>query len=345
MTLVHAIVGCGRIAPNHADGFGAVPGAEVRWACDRDATVAESFATKFGIPRTSTDLDEVLADPELTSITVSVDHAQHAAVAEKALRAGKHVLVEKPFTTRVADARALVALAKESGLVLSVISQHRYDAIVEAVSGWIADGLLGRLTAASVVQESFRDRVYYSDYWHGTRDGEGGSALINQGYHALDVMRVFCGGSLEVTSAASDALELRDAMQNEDTLAALLRGPNGLIGTYTVTVTGTVEWRTRIGLTGTEGSVVLDIDQPGELHFASGGAELLERADALRASLKVTPTPGTDYYGSSHRRQIAEFCAAVEKGTPVRASAEEGLAMIELIDAIYSAAGQDRGNG
>jgi predicted dehydrogenase len=321
-----------------------VADAEVRWACDRDATVAESFATKFDIPKTSTDLDEVLADPELTSITVSVDHAQHAAVAERALRAGKHVLVEKPFTTRVADARALVDLAKESGLVLSVISQHRYDAIVEAVSDWIAEGLLGRLTAASVVQESFRDRVYYSDYWHGTREGEGGSALINQGYHALDVMRLFCG-DLTVTSAVSDALELRDAMENEDTLAAILRGPNGLIGTYTVTVTGTVEWRTRIGLTGTEGSVVLDIDQPGELHFASGGADLLERADALRASLKVTPTPGTDYYGSSHRRQIAEFCAAIREGTPMRGSADEGLAAIELIDAIYAAAGQDRGNG
>jgi predicted dehydrogenase len=338
--VVHAIVGCGRIAPNHADGFGAVPDADVRWACDRDSTVAETFARKFGIPRVSTDLDEVLADPELTSVTVSVDHAQHAAVAAAALRAGKHVLVEKPFTTAVADARSLVDQAKQAGLVLSVISQHRYDAVVEAISEWVNTGLLGRITIASVVQESARTPAYYSDYWHGTRDGEGGSALINQGYHALDVLRLLCGGELTVTGAVADAIEFADKIQNEDTLATLLCGPDGLIATYSVTVTGTVEWRTRIALTGTEGSVEFDIDEPAQLHFCTGGADLLERADTLRKTLNSAPAPGTSYYGSSHRRQIAEFCAALEDRRPIAADAAEGLATIELIDAIYKAAGQ-----
>ena len=342
--VVHAIVGCGRIAPNHTDGFGAVSDVEVRWACDRDASVAENFASKFEVPKFTTDLDEVLADPELTSVTVSVDHAQHAAVAERALRAGKHVLVEKPFTTSVADARALVKLAADSGLVLSVISQHRYDAVVEAVSEWISAGLLGTLTHATVVQESFRDRVYYSDYWHGTRDGEGGSALINQGYHSLDVLRLFCG-DLAVASAVSDAVALSDAIENEDTLAALFRGPGGLIASYAITVTGTVEWRTRIGVTGTEGSVVIDIDQPGLLHFCAGGAELLARAETLRGELTVEPPPGTSYYGIGHRKQIAEFCAAIRTGSPIRSSAAEGLATIELIDGIYTASGQRPGNG
>ncbi|HEX3814140.1 MAG TPA: Gfo/Idh/MocA family oxidoreductase [Mycobacteriales bacterium] len=342
--LVHAIIGCGRIAPNHADGFGVLPDVELRWACDRDETVAKAFAAKYDIPRFSADLDEVLADPELASVTVSVDHAQHAAVAERALRAGKHVLVEKPFTTKVSDARAVVALAQESGLVLSVISQHRYDAVVEAVRSWIAEGLLGTLTQASVVQESYRTRAYYSDYWHGTRAGEGGSALINQGYHSFDVLRLLCG-DLTVTGAASGALALADAMENEDTIGALLRGPNGLIATYAITVTGTVEWRTRIGVTGTEGSVVIDIDQPGLLHFCSGSPELVERADALRGQLTVEPPPGTSYYGIGHRKQIAEFCAAITDGTPIRSSAAEGLATIELIDAVYTAAGQDRGEG
>jgi UDP-N-acetyl-2-amino-2-deoxyglucuronate dehydrogenase len=212
--------------------------------------------------------------------------------------------------------------------------------VVEAISEWVNAGLLGRITAASAVQESARTSAYYSDYWHGTRDGEGGSALINQGYHALDVLRLTCGNELTVTSAVADAIEFDGKIQNEDTLAAILRGPNGLLATYSVTVTGTVEWRTRIALTGTAGSVEFDIDEPAQLHFCSGGAELLERADALRNSLKSAPAPGTSYYGSSHRRQIAEFCGAVSNGTSVRASAAEGLATIELIDGIYKAAGQ-----
>lgn len=343
-TLVHAIVGCGRIAPNHLDGFRAVPGVEVRWAVDRDPVVARRFAAEHGLARVATDLDEALADPDLTSVSVAVDHGQHAALAQRALRAGRHVLVEKPFATRALDAQATVALAGERGRVLSVVSQHRYDPVVEAVTEWVADGLLGRVTQAHAVLECFRGREYYSDYWHGSRDGEGGSALINQGYHPLDVLRSLCGGTLRVLGATSGALVLGDVMDNEDTLAALLRAPDGLAVTFNVTVTSSVEWRSRIGITGTRGSVVFDVDHPGALHDCAGPDELLRRAEALRALGQGAPAPGTAYYGSSHRRQIAEFVAAVRTGAPIRASAEEGLATLELIEAIYAAADRPVGS-
>ncbi len=337
-TQVHAIVGCGRIAPNHVDGFRAVPDVEVRWALDRDSAVAERFAAEYGVPRHGTDLDDALADPELTSVSVTVDHAQHTVLADRALRAGRHVLVEKPFATRVDDARATMELARSSGRVLSVVSQHRYDPVVEAVADWVSSGVLGRLTQAYAVLECFRGPDYYSDYWHGTRDGEGGSALINQGYHPLDVLRVLCGGRLQVAGATAGALVLGEAMDNEDTLAAVLRAPDGLAVTYNVTVTSSVEWYSRIGLTGTRGSVVFDLDHPGSLHHCAGSAELMRRGDELRSLTRVEPAPGTSYYGSSHRRQIAEFVAAVRTGAPVRASAEDGLATLELIDAMYTAA-------
>ncbi|MGA8115559.1 MAG: Gfo/Idh/MocA family oxidoreductase [Actinocatenispora sp.] len=338
-TQVHAVVGCGRIAPNHVDAFRALPDVEVRWAVDRDPEVAERFAAEYDVPRHGTDLDEALADPELTSVSVTVDHAQHTAIADRALRAGRHVLVEKPFATRVDDAQATVALARERDRVLSVVSQHRYDPVVEAVADWVSAGLLGRITQAHAVLECFRGPEYYADYWHGTRDGEGGSALINQGYHPLDVLRVLCGGRLQVVGATAGTLVLGDAMDNEDTLAAVLRAPDGLAATYSVTVTSSVEWRSRIGLTGTEGSVVFDLDHPGELHHCAGSAKLLGRADELRNLVRVEPAPGTSYYGSSHRRQVAEFVAAVRTGAPVRADADEGLATLELIDALYTAAG------
>ena len=333
---VHAIVGCGRIGPNHVDGFRAVPGVELRWAIDRDPAVAKGFAHTFGIPRYGTELAEALDDPELTSVSVTVDHAQHTALADRALRAGRHVLLEKPFATRVADARATVALAAERGRVLSVVSQHRYDPVVEAVAGWVAEGLLGRLTQGYVVQECHRTREYYSDYWHGSRAGEGGSALINQGYHALDVLRSLCG-PLRVAGAVATAPVYGGVIENEDTLAAVFAGPGGLVASYTVTVTSTVEWRTRIGLTGTAGSVVFDIDHPGTLHSADGNPELVARAADLNAARVAEDAPGAGYYGSSHRRQIAEFCAAIAGGGPIRATAADGLATLELIEAVYTA--------
>lgn len=341
--LVHAIVGCGRIAPNHAHGFRARPGVELRWACDPDRPAADRLAAGFDIPRTATDLDQVLADPEVTSVSIAVDHGRHAELAARALAAGRHVLLEKPFATRAGDARALTATAERAGLVLSVVSQHRYDPVVSAVTEWVAEGLLGRLTQAFAVQQCRRTREYYAD-WHGTRSGEGGSALINQGYHALDVLRALCGGTLEVVGATGGALVLGDAIENEDTLAAVLRGPDGLAATYSVTVTSTLEWWTRLGLTGTAGSVVFDLDHPGTLHLCAGGPELLARAAALRAdtdndAADAGQAPGIGYYGASHRRQIAEFCAAVRSGAPVLADAAEGLATLDLIEAMYRRAG------
>lgn len=340
--LVHALIGCGRIAPNHLRAFRAVADVEVRWACDRDPLRAETFGQESGIPRWTTEVDKVLEDPEVTCVSVNVDHGQHARMTQRALAAGKHVLVEKPFATSHQDAVSLAAMADRCGLLLSVVSQHRYDPVVEAVEGWIAAGLLGTATQASAVLECHRNREYYSDYWHGTRAGEGGSALINQGYHVLDVLRALCG-DLQVKGAVAGAAVLGDVIENEDTLAAVLTGPTGLAVTYSVTVTSTVEWRSRIGITGTAGSVELDIDHPGRLHFCAGVPELLERADTLRASLRDDPATGVNYYGDSHRHQIAEFCAAIRGGGPVRASAAEGLATLRLIEDLYAAAGRRPG--
>ncbi|MFD8378388.1 Gfo/Idh/MocA family protein [Streptomyces sp. NPDC059679] len=336
--LAHAIVGCGRVAPNHVDGLSALPDAEIRWACDRNLTRAQSLAREHGVPRTTSDPRIVLEDPAVDSVSIAVDHAQHAALATAALEAGKHVLVEKPLALDPRDGTALHALAKRTGRVLSVVSQHRYDPVVTAVRDWIAAGLLGHLVSGTVSLQCGRDADYYAQsYWRGTWAGEGGSALVNQGYHALDVTRWLCGG-LTVAGAAAGRTAPRGGMETEDTLAAVLRAPGGALLTYHVTVASGITWRTRIELIGTEGSVLFDLDHPGTLHLAEGG-------DALRAAARAVidreaePAPvGIGYYGISHRRQIADFAAAIRDGHVMAASGEEGLYTLRLLDELYRSA-------
>ncbi|AGL15004.1 oxidoreductase domain protein [Actinoplanes sp. N902-109] len=325
------------MSPNHLDGFQAVPGVRVTWACDRDPAAARTLAAAGRDTRATTDLAVVLADPDVHSVSVAVDHAQHAAIAAQALRAGKHVLVEKPLAISVEDGEHLVKLAADTGRVLSVVSQHRYDALVRAVRSWLTDGLLGALVSGTVSLQCGRTESYYRDsYWRGTWAGEGGSALVNQGYHALDVVKWLCGG-LDVVGAATGATALRSAMETEDTLAAVLRSPGGALVSYSVTVASVVAWRTRITLVGTAGSVVFDLDHPGTLHLVEGGTELLARAATERQRATAEEPSGIDYYGISHRTQIADFCAAVREGTPMVADGAAGLDTLRLLSAMYQA--------
>lgn len=339
--LVHAVIGCGRVAPNHVDGFSALPGVEVRWACDRDREAAESLAGAHGLPRVTTDVAEVLADPDVDSVSIATGHATHHGLVSAALAAGKHVLVEKPLALSVEDGAALTSLAERTGRVLSVVSQHRYDRVVTAVQDWIGAGLLGDLVSGVVSLQCGRDDAYYAGSdWRGTYRGEGGSALVNQGYHALDVTRWLAGG-FEVLGAATGHTAPRGGMETEDTLAALLRTPRGALVTYQVTVASSITWRTRVELIGTGGSVLFDLDHPGTLHVAEGNDELRAAAAEFTSAEVEQAPPGIGYYGISHRSQIADFAAAVRDGRPMIADDRAGLETLVLLQDIYRTAGSE----
>lgn len=342
MSAGHAVIGCGRVAPNHADGVRAANGT-LLWACDNDPLAAKSFAADHDIPRWSADAAEVLAEPQVTTVSIAVDHAQHARLAEAALRAGKHVLVEKPLALSVAQATDLAELADRTGLVLSVVSQHRYDPLVVAVRRWQDDGLFGELVSARVALEANREPAYYADsYWRGTLAGEGGSALINQGYHCLDVTRMLVG-DLRVRAAVTSSAVLGTVIETEDTLSALLLAGSAPVS-FDVTVAAATLWRTRIDLVGTAGAVTFDLDHPGTLHRATGRA-LEKAAAALPGTDTAQPVAGKSYYGMSHRRQIADFLAAAEGGSPMRTGPQDGVAMVSLLRALYASAngGAERG--
>lgn len=330
----HAIIGCGRVAPNHADGFTRLAGYPIRWACDRELASAKELAGQFGIPGVTEDHHVVLADPDVTSVSVAVDHLGHDELCAAALRAGKHVLVEKPIALSQRRGAELVELARSRNLVLSVVSQHRHDPVARAVRDWVREGLLGDLNYVAATVQAARDPDYYTtSYWRGTLAGEGGSALINQGYHAADML-VWLFGDVSSVAGGTDNVGKRGVIETEDTAAATVRFREGGLGVLAVTTGGTEFWRTRIEIVCTRGSVVFDLDHPNRLHSCTGSEQLLARAEALRESAVDEAAPGTDYYGVSHRRQIAEFAAAVRGGDGETES--DALRTLELIQSVYN---------
>ena len=142
------LIGYGSIAREHSRAIlaigGTPEGRDLRLAgvMGRQAAPTEAFAREFGMARAVTDLDELLADPEIGAVVVCSPTDLHAAQTERALRAGKHVLCEIPLATSLADTDRLARLAEEAGRRLMVCHTQRYqEALIEARC-MIADGRL-----------------------------------------------------------------------------------------------------------------------------------------------------------------------------------------------------------
>jgi predicted dehydrogenase len=131
------------------------------------------------------------------------------------------------------------------------------------------------------------------------------------------------------------SLVLADVIETEDTLGALFKSSSGAVATLTATAGSHTFWRSRFDIAGTGGSLSFDMDHPDTLHFAEGSAIEVAVADFRRTDVREDPPPGKDYYGVSHRRQIAEFCRAVTGDARLSVDGCIGLNTLLVIARVY----------
>lgn len=334
----HAIIGCGRVAPNHATAVADSGVGRVVWACDRDPVALEAFAARYSIPRLSLDHSTVLNDPAVDSVSIAVDHAQHAPLARAALQAGKHVLVEKPTALSVAEGRELIELAARRRLLFATVAQHRFDPLFQEVKRLVTGGKLGPLVSLWATLVCGREPGYYRDsYWRGTWAGEGGSLFVNQAYHCIDLL-IALGGQPAVISCKTEILKLGDVLETEDAAVATLVFPNGALGLLACVSATTEFWRSRFDIIGAEGSITFDIDHPAKLHHCVLPKGVDTSALETAAALIEPRPPGLEYYGVSHNRQLADFLGAVREARPHALAPEAGLDTLKVISELYAAA-------
>ena len=183
--IVHALVGCGRVAPSHVEAFSRIPEVRLKYACDSEPGLAAMFAAKHGIEHAAVSFEHVMADPEVHSISIATPHFLHAPMALAALKSGKHALIEKPFAMTPNDGKTIIATAAERPqIVVLPVSQHRFDPVVRTVAQLVLKGMLGTVLLVRAHLECFRAVEYYTESkWRGKWQTEGGSVLINQAYH------------------------------------------------------------------------------------------------------------------------------------------------------------------
>jgi predicted dehydrogenase len=208
-----AVAGLGYWGPNLARNFDGLPGVRLRWCCDPRAATHERFANSFREARFTTELDEVLADPDVDAVALATPVPTHAALAARVLGAGKHCFVEKPLAQSSLDAERAVAAARGAGRVLMVGHLLEYHPGVRQLKAIIDAGELGDI------------HYVYSNRLNLGQLRADENALWSLGAHDASVV-LHLAGEEPCELAARGECYMRPGV--EDVVFAYLRFPSGL---------------------------------------------------------------------------------------------------------------------
>jgi predicted dehydrogenase len=180
------IVGLGWPGERHAEAISASPLGTVYAACDVNVERLKTFADLFGLKRVFTRFDEMLLDPDLAAVVISLPNSLHYPFSLKALRAGKHVLCEKPPTMNAQQMRMLHEEARNGGLIYYFGRQMRFSPAMQTAKRVIAERRLGEIYFAETMWVRSRGTPTGIDGWFTDRSKAGGGAVIDLGVHAID---------------------------------------------------------------------------------------------------------------------------------------------------------------
>lgn len=230
-----AIVGAGAIGKVFANALAELPDiAELRLVVSRSASSARSLADIHDCAWSENVAgylhEDVAADVD--AVIVATPSGRHEEVALPAIEAGRHVLIEKPLEVSLEAADRIIAAERWAGVVVGVVSQHRFDRATERVLAAVRNGGLGRLTSAIASCAWWRGQAYYdSGAWRGTWELDGGGAAMNQAIHIIDLLLAVMGAPAEVF--AWTGLLAHERIEVEDTAIAAVRFASGALGPST----------------------------------------------------------------------------------------------------------------
>ncbi len=328
------IIGCGRIAPRHAQSIQQVADAHLVAAADIKPSRAEHFAHEYGCAA-HTDYRALLDRADVDIVSVCVPSGLHAQVAIDAMHAGKHVLVEKPIAITLADADRMIATAQATQRTLGVVLQNRYNHPLQALRQAIDAGKLGPLHLGSACVRWYRPQSYYEDGWHGTWAMDGG-ALMNQSIHHIDALQWLMG---PVQSVYAYTATRAHQMEAEDVGVAVVRFANGALATIEgSTVTWPQNLEGSVAVFGAHGSVKIGGTALNRIELWKVAGELEQEAELL-TSQRVDPP---SVYGYSHREVLRDFVQAVRQGREPDTPGAEARKSLALVLAIYESAQSGR---
>lgn len=322
-----AVLGCSRVAERRfAPVFAKASDAALIAFCSREVSKARSYARRHGAKRAYGSLDELLSDEDVHVVYVATPNALHAPQAICCLRAGKHVLVDKPMATCVRDAEEMIKAARETDRILGVLQQQRFHPGNMHLIRLRDDGRLGKLNVLRV-----QIAMWYppSQSWRSTPALSGGGVLMDLAPHALDLM-LEVGG--EVKRVDAQIRNLQFPSEVEDFCVARLDLANGGMGLLELSYCSHA-YGGRVEAHGSQAT------------FAVEGS--MQSAGAYYTWFRQGPHPEpVQQYVSTtdcYQAAVEDFTDAVQHGGKPAIGMSDGLRVLRLIEAMYTSARQNRG--
>jgi len=221
------VIGLGIMGQEHARVIASNPLLDLVAVTDVQANSGRKVAADLR-SRWFDSAEEMIRSGDVDAIVIATPHWLHGELAISALKAGLHVLCEKPLTVTVAQADEVLNAASQSRGMFVVVHQKRFEPAYLYVKQLLDSGELGPLYRCSMIESAWRSEAYYrSSPWRGTWKGEGGGVLLNQAPHILDRYAWLCGMPETVTARCDTNLH---AIEVEDTASAILHHANGAHG-------------------------------------------------------------------------------------------------------------------
>lgn len=275
---------------------------------------------------TGTRLEDILDDASITAVLVLTPPNTHADIVQRLAQAGKHVLVEKPLDVSLERAGQMVTICEQSGVKLAVMLQHRMRDASLALARLIKDGSLGPLLSASASVRWWRPQSYYDEPGRGTLARDGGGVLMTQAIHTIDLLLCLTGMPDKVVAMASTSAAHR--MECEDTVAAVLRYPNGAIGHIDATTAAWPGFPERIALNFAQGSATLEA---GELRAELTDGRTIEVGVRQATGSGANPMA---FDHAFHRAVLQDFVSAIRNDTAPSVTGRSALQAQRLINAM-----------
>ncbi|MFH0964673.1 MAG: Gfo/Idh/MocA family oxidoreductase [Planctomycetota bacterium] len=331
------IIGCGMIADFHARAIAEIPNARLVAACSRSRENAQKVAEKRGAQWT-TDLKDLLSRGDLDVVTICTPSGAHQEYALAAVRARKHVIVEKPLEITLERCDAIIEAARDAGVKLATVFPSRFSDSARTMFRAVDEQKFGRLSLCDAYVKWWRTQKYYdSGGWRGTWKLDGGGALMNQSIHAIDLLQWLAGPVQSVS--ANIATLCHERIEVEDTAVASLVFASGALGTIVGSTAAFPGHLKRIELSGDKGSAILEDEDIVCWKFETESlddARIRKEFEAKRSSEGGggAADPSTINY-ENHRRQFVDFLRAIELDAEPLVNGEEGRKSVEIILAIY----------